>query len=116
MQISEITEKISTCNPVDCNTIDIKYSWPNYGLSLRQVPLDSGDHVRLIIDPVDVVISWRDTKKVRGQKYYTKAGAYPGFSEGGVPRSAKEANKPNKLATELKSHTCARQGSMFRPY
>ena len=45
-------------------------------------------------------------------------GAYPGFSQGGggVPRSAKEANTPNKRATELKPLTCAHQGSMFRPY
>ena len=36
------------------------------------------------------------------------AGAYPGFSEGGgVPRSVKEANKPNKRATGLKPRTCA---------
>ena len=51
----------------------------------------------------------------------SQAGAYPGFSEGaerrgGGPRSAKEANKPNKRATELKPRTCAHQGSMFRPY
>ena len=26
-------------------------------------------------------------------------GAYPGFSEGGGPRSAKKANKPNKRAS-----------------
>ena len=38
------------------------------------------------------------------------------FRRGGVPRSAKEANKPNKRATELKPRTCAHQGSMFRPY
>ena len=57
------------------------------------------------------------------------SGAYPGFSEGvvprgggaerrgvGVPRSAKEANKPNKRAAELKPRTCAHQGSMCRPY
>ena len=56
----------------------------------------------------------------RGAVY---TGAYPGFSEGGggaergggVPRSAKEANKPNKRATGLKPRTCAHQGSMFRP-
>ena len=35
---------------------------------------------------------------------------------GGVPRSPKEANKPNKCATELKPRTCTHQGSMFRPY
>ena len=34
----------------------------------------------------------------------------------GVPRSAKQANKPNKHATELKPRPCAHQGSMFRPY
>ena len=34
---------------------------------------------------------------------------------GGGPRSAKEANKPNKRATGLKPRTCAHQGSMFRP-
>ena len=34
---------------------------------------------------------------------------------GGVPRSAKQANKPNKRATELKPHPCTHQGSMFRP-
>ena len=37
-------------------------------------------------------------------------GAYPGFSErrgGGGPRSAKEANKPNKRATELRPRTYA---------
>ena len=46
------------------------------------------------------------------------SGAYPGFSEGGggVPRSAKQANKPNKRTTGLKPGTCAHQGSMFRPY
>ena len=46
------------------------------------------------------------------------AGAYPGFSEGGggLPRSAKEANKPKKRASELKPRTCAHQGSIFRPY
>ena len=59
------------------------------------------------------------------------AGAYAGFSDGGggcreegrgcreggggVPRSTKEANNPNKRATELKPRTCAHQGSMFRP-
>ena len=52
------------------------------------------------------------------------SGAYAGFSEGGcrgggggggVPRSAKEANNPNKRATELKPRTYAHQGSMFRP-
>ena len=45
-------------------------------------------------------------------------GAYPGFSEGGggLPRSAKEANNPNKRAIELKPRPCAHQGSMFRPY
>ena len=51
----------------------------------------------------------------------TTSGAYPEFSEregggGGVPRSAKEANKPNKRATELKPGPCAHQGSIFRPY
>ena len=35
---------------------------------------------------------------------------------GGVPRYAKQTNKPNKRATELKPLTCAHQGSMFRPY
>ena len=34
---------------------------------------------------------------------------------GGVPRSAKEANNPNKRAAELKPRPCAHQGSMFRP-
>ena len=34
---------------------------------------------------------------------------------GGGPRSTKEANNPNKHATELKSRTCAHQGSIFRP-
>ena len=34
---------------------------------------------------------------------------------GGVPRSAKEANNPNKRTTELKPRTCVHQGSMFRP-
>ena len=38
------------------------------------------------------------------------------FGGGGMPRSAKQANKPNKRATELKPLTCAHQGSMFRPY
>ena len=33
-----------------------------------------------------------------------------------VPRSAKQVNKPNKRATELKPRPCAHQGSMFRPY
>ena len=33
-----------------------------------------------------------------------------------MPRSAKEANKPKKRATELKPRPCAHQGSMFRPY
>ena len=28
-------------------------------------------------------------------------GAYPGFSEGGGARSAKQSNKPNKCAPEL---------------
>ena len=32
------------------------------------------------------------------------------FGEGGGPRSAKEANKPNKRATELKPRTCAHHG------
>ena len=36
----------------------------------------------------------------------------PGYLEG-VPRSAKQANKPNKRANELKPLTCAHQGSMF---
>ena len=36
---------------------------------------------------------------------------------GGGPKSAKQANKPNKRATELKPRTCALQGLMgFRPY
>ena len=35
---------------------------------------------------------------------------------GGVPRSAKEANKPNKRSTELKPRTCTHHRSMFRPY
>ena len=39
-----------------------------------------------------------------------------GGGGGGGPRSTKEANKPNKRATELKPCTCADQGSMFRPY
>ena len=39
-----------------------------------------------------------------------------GGGGGGGARSAKEANKPNKRATELKPRTCAHQGSMFRPY
>ena len=34
----------------------------------------------------------------------------------GVPRSAKQANKPNKRATELKPRTCTHQGSIFRLY
>ena len=34
---------------------------------------------------------------------------------GGVPRSAKEANKPNKRATELKPRTCAHQGQCLGP-
>ena len=38
-----------------------------------------------------------------------------GREEGGGPRSAKEAKKPNKRATGLKPATCAHQGSMFRP-
>ena len=38
-----------------------------------------------------------------------------GAERGGGPRSAKEANNPNKHATELKSCTCAHQGSIFRP-
>ena len=38
------------------------------------------------------------------------------FGRGGGARSAKEANKPNKRATELTSRTCAHQGSTFRPY
>ena len=47
----------------------------------------------------------------------SSAGAYPGFSErGGGARSAKEANKANKRATELKPRPCVHQGSMFRPY
>ena len=56
------------------------------------------------------------------EKLEGSTGAYPGFSEGGGgarggggPRSAKEANKPNKRATGLKPLTCAHQGSMFRP-
>ena len=36
------------------------------------------------------------------------------FRRGGGARSAKQANKPNKRATELKPRTCAHQGSMFR--
>ena len=47
--------------------------------------------------------------------YLCVSGAYPRFSEG-VPRSAKEANKPKKRTTDLKPRTCAHQGSMFRPY
>ena len=38
-----------------------------------------------------------------------------GAEGGGVPRSAKEANNPNKRAAELKLRPCAHQGSMFRP-
>ena len=34
---------------------------------------------------------------------------------GGGPKSAKEANMPNKRATGLKPRTCTHQGSMFRP-
>ena len=33
----------------------------------------------------------------------------------GVPRSAKEANKPNKRATGLKPRTCAHQGQCLGP-
>ena len=38
-----------------------------------------------------------------------------GCRGGGGPRSAKEANNPNKRAAELKPRPCAHQGSMFRP-
>ena len=38
-----------------------------------------------------------------------------GVPRGGGPRSAKEANNPNKRAAELKPRPCAHQGSMFRP-
>ena len=38
-----------------------------------------------------------------------------GGGGGGVPRSAKEANNPNKRAAELKPRPCVHQGSMFRP-
>ena len=45
-----------------------------------------------------------------------RTGAYPGFSEGGgVPRSAKQANKPNKRATELKPRPCAHRGQCLSP-
>ena len=70
--------------------------------------------------------SWVKTRRLK--EYQTTSGAYAGFSEGGVPRggegvprvgggprSTKEANNPNKHATEIKSRTCAHQGSIFRP-
>ena len=34
---------------------------------------------------------------------------------GGGARSAKQANKPNKRATELKPRTCAHQGQCLGP-
>ena len=34
---------------------------------------------------------------------------------GGVPRSAKEANNPNKRAAELKPRPCAHQGQCLGP-
>ena len=46
---------------------------------------------------------------------FRRGGGVP-RGRGGGPRSAKEANKPNKRATELKPRPCAHQGSMFRPY
>ena len=48
----------------------------------------------------------------RTQDFRRGGGAESG---GGGPRSTKEANNPNKHATELKSRTCAHQGSIFRP-
>ena len=66
------------------------------------------------------VTSQMQENNIKGYFRGPKAGAYPGFSEGaGVPRSAKEANTPNKRASELTPRTwivCAHQGSMFRPY
>ena len=50
----------------------------------------------------------------RSQDFRRGGGGVP--KGGGGPRSPKEANKPNKRATELKRRTCAHQGSMFRPY
>ena len=52
----------------------------------------------------------------RGVARIFGGGGVPRGRGGGVPRSPKEANKPNKRATELKPRTCAHQGSMFRPY
>ena len=64
---------------------------------------------------LNVNLTLIDDKKVF-KGLLLNSGASPGFSEGGVPRSAKQANKPNKRATELKPRTCAHQGSMLRPY
>ena len=50
------------------------------------------------------------------KKKDAKLRGVPRIFVGGVPRSAKEANKPNKRATELKPRPGAHQGSMCRPY
>ena len=60
-----------------------------------------------------------EAKQLQGRSQDFRRGGGGGGAErrgGGVPRSPKEANKPNKRATELKRRTCAHQGSMFRPY
>ena len=61
----------------------------------------------------------RLVSKVICPKYLVNLAIYRGVPRifgGGVPRSAKQANKPNKRATELNPRTCAHQGSMFRSY
>ena len=52
------------------------------------------------------------TSQGRRQDFRRGGGAEGG---GGVPRSAKEANNPNKRAAELKPRPCTHQGLMFRP-
>ena len=58
---------------------------------------------------------WEGMSSVVLPNFVIYTGAYPGFTEG-VPRSAKQANKSNKRATELKPRPYAHQESMFRPY
>ena len=63
--------------------------------------------------PAFVDTSWRAGTLYRGVARIFGGGG------GGVPRvgprSAKEANNPNKRAAQLKPRPCAHQGSMFRP-
>ena len=75
----------------------------SYGLS--EVVLLSGGAHDIIVTSTMAASMYRGVARIFGG----------GVPRGGVPRSAKEANNPNKRAAELKPRPCAHQGSMFRP-